>query len=455
MIKMTRFTFPILFLLFMIISLRSVAQGTHPTYSFEVFETGFSNAVGLTNANDGSGRLFVIEQAGVIKIIENGNTLPTPFLDINSIVINGLGERGLLGLAFHPNYQSNGHFFVHYNNNSGDTQISRFTRNASNPNIADVASELKIILIDQPDLAGYENHKGGSIRFGPNDGYLYVALGDGGSGGDPGNRAQNKQLLLGKMLRIDVNQSTVVNPYDIPSTNPFVGNGTTLDEIWAIGLRNPWQFSFDRLTGDLWIGDVGQNAREEINFQLATSPGGENYGWRCYEGTQTYNTSGCLSMGSYVFPLFEVPHSSGGGNSLTGGFVYRGPNACLNGYYFAAEYLRDTVYTIAPQVLGGTVNKRIFAGINNIAAFGEGDDGELYAVKRGSSSTIYRITGAATTTENGNPISPGTYTAAGRLESSGTVTNGTVNFESAEGIFLNPNFEVFLGAIFSGVVGCP
>ena len=424
------------------------AQVTHPTYELEVFETGFSNSIGLTNAGDGSDRLFVIEQAGVIKIIENGSTLPTPFLDINSIVLGG-GERGLLGLAFHPDYKNNGYFFVHYSDNNGDTQISRFSRHISNPNLADATTELKILLVDQPDAPGFQNHKGGSIRFGPNDGYLYIALGDGGSGGDPGNRAQNKQLLLGKMMRIDVNQSTIANPYDIPADNPFMNDASTLNEIWAIGLRNPWQFSFDRLTGDLWIGDVGQDARGEIDFQAASSTGGENYGWRCYEGNITYNSSGCGAMGTYTFPILEVKHSPGG-NSLTGGFVYRGPNACLNGLYFCAEYLRDTIYTIAPDGGGWSVNKRIFSGINNIAAFGEGEDGTLYAVRK--SGTIYRITVSGITV-SGNPITPGTYTSDGPLESAGTVA-GVVTFEAAESVILNPDFQVFLGAVFSGIVGC-
>ncbi|MBK8505153.1 MAG: PQQ-dependent sugar dehydrogenase [Saprospiraceae bacterium] len=427
------------------------SQVTHPAYQLDVFKTGFTNSIGLANAGDGSERLFIVEQAGRIIIIENGITLATPFLDIDPIVISGGGERGLLGLAFHPDYENNGYFFVHYSDNNGDTQISRFSRQVSNPNLADATSELKILLVDQPDIMGYENHKGGSIRFGPNDGYLYIALGDGGSGGDPGNRAQNKQLLLGKMLRIDVNQSTLGNPYTIPANNPFVNDASTLDEIWAIGLRNPWQFSFDRQTGDLWIGDVGQNAREEVDFQPAASAGGENYGWRCYEGNITANTTGCGAIGTYTFPILEVIHSDPGGNSLTGGFVNRGPNTCIQGLYFAAEYLRDTIYTIAPNGGGWSVNKRIFSGINNIAAFGEGEDGTLYAVRK--SGTIYRITGE-TINVNGNPIAPGNYVSNGTLSSTGAVSSGIVDFKAAESVGLNQPFDVLPGATFLVSIGC-
>ena len=213
-------------------------------------------------------RAFIVEQPGRIKILLDGEILPAAFLDITNDVSYG-GERGLLGLAFHPNYENNGYFFVNYTNNSGTTIISRFTV-TSDPDIADPNSETLILSITQP----FGNHNGGMLAFGPNDGYLYIGMGDGGSGGDPGNRSQDDGELLGKMLRIDIDGGS---PYGIPEDNPFEGRGDPLDEIWAKGLRNPWRFSFDRSSGDMYISDVGQNAWEEIDFQPASSAGGEKY----------------------------------------------------------------------------------------------------------------------------------------------------------------------------------
>ena len=234
----------------------------------EVFATGFSSPVNVKHAGDD--RLFVVERAGVIKILNaDGTVNSAPFLDINSRVINSGGEQGLLALAFHPNYTANGFFYVNYINNSGDTVISRFTR--SSENAADPNSEVLLLTISQP----FSNHNGGDMHFGPNDGYLYISTGDGGSAGDPVNYGQNTSSLLGKMLRIDVDGTSEGN-YGIPNDNPFVGNGAVLDEIWAIGLRNPWKWSFDRSNGDMWIADVGQSNKEEINRVPASSTGGEN-----------------------------------------------------------------------------------------------------------------------------------------------------------------------------------
>ena len=285
------------------------------TIELEDFADGFSSPLALKNAGDE--RLFVVEQGGVIKIVDlNGTVNTTPFLDIQSIV-NAGGERGLLGLAFHPEYQANGRFFVHYSNSSGDTQISEFSVSTSNPDIANPNSEVMLLTVSQP----FSNHNGGTIAFGPQDGYLYIGLGDGGGGGDTNNNAQNPTLLIGKLLRIDIDTQSGGNNYGIPSDNPFIGDPNTRDEIWATGLRNPFRFTMDPETNSIWIGDVGQNAREEVN-RANLSQAGLNYGWRCYEGNAPFNTSGCPDESELTFPVFD--YSWNGGGSVIGGYVYRG-----------------------------------------------------------------------------------------------------------------------------------
>lgn len=351
----------------------------------ESYASGFSNPVAIEHAGDA--RLFIIERAGRIRIIdENGATLSTPFLDITSKVDDNPNERGLLGLAFHPDYANNGIFFINYTRNGGDTQVARYSVDAANPNVADASSEEILMTIDQP----FWNHNGGHLAFGP-DGYLYIGTGDGGSGGDPDNNSQNRQELLGKMLRIDIDNGM---PYGIPANNPFVGDDTTLDEIWAIGLRNPWRYSFDRATGDLWIGDVGQQVWEEITLQPANSTGGENYGWRCYEGTNSYNTGGCGPATDYVDPIYEYSHS-GGHCSVTGGFMYRGCDfPDLYGYYIYADYCSGRFWSLVSDGAGGWTNQVAanYAGFD-ISTFGEDVDGELY-VARVSQGRIYRVKSA-------------------------------------------------------------
>ena len=267
---------------------------TQPSINLQQIATGFNRPVDIVHAGDN--RLFIVEQNnGRIRIMDqDGNINPTNFLDIGSRVGSTANEQGLLGLAFHPNYASNGYFYVNYTATNGNTNISRFTVSA-NPDVANANSEVILLTVSQP----YNNHNGGGIKFGP-DGYLYIGMGDGGSGGDPGNRAQNTTNLLGKMLRIDVDGGS---PYSIPVDNPFVNNGSVSNEIWAIGVRNPWRFSFDRQTGDLWIADVGQGDWEEINMQPAASNGGENYGWRCYEGNIAFETAGCSSVSSFLISM--------------------------------------------------------------------------------------------------------------------------------------------------------
>ena len=338
----------------------------------ELFASGFNSPVDIQNAGDE--RLFVVEQGGVIRILNPDGTInPTPFLNIDPIVNSG-GERGLLGLAFHPDYATNGFFYVYYTDLSNDTQISRFSV-SSDPNVADPGSELQMLAFEQP----FTNHNGGCLQFGP-DGMLYIASGDGGSAGDPGNRSQNLGTLLGKLLRLDVDAPA---PY-IPADNPYVSDSAALDEIWAPGLRNPWRFSFDASTGDLWIADVGQGSREEIN-RVSSTAAPINYGWRCYEGNAPFNTSGCASADNYEFPVAEYTHGSGR-CSITGGYVYRGTEyASLDGLYFFADICTGEIGTVDSSdnltwVLDTT---------QPWSSFGEDVNNELYAVSLGGG--IYRI----------------------------------------------------------------
>ncbi|MDG2331940.1 MAG: PQQ-dependent sugar dehydrogenase [Flavobacteriales bacterium] len=361
-----------IFTLLIVLLLYSFDNYCQPQIALTSFAVGFSSPVDIANCGDD--RLFIVEQDGVIKIVQPSGTVNSVvFLDIQAIVNNGGSEQGLLGLAFHPNYSSNGYFYVHYTDNSGDGQISRFNVNSTNPDIADNGSEYPILTIPQP----YSNHNGGCIKFGP-DNYLYIGMGDGGSAGDPGNRSQDPTDLLGKMLRIDIDGGA---PYGIPASNPYLGVSGWLDEIWAIGLRNPWRFSFDALNGDLWMGDVGQNAWEEINQQLSSSAGGENYGWRCYEASASYNTSGCSSSSSdFEWPIYEFSQSGSppNGCSVTGGIVYRGaayPN--LNGHYLFSDFCGSWIYSL--KWWSGSlqsVNHGSFSG--GFSCFGEDYLGESY-----------------------------------------------------------------------------
>ncbi|HRW76953.1 MAG TPA: PQQ-dependent sugar dehydrogenase, partial [Saprospiraceae bacterium] len=317
----------------------------------EPVANGFSLPVDIKHAGDD--RLYIVEKGGRIRISDlQGNVLATPFLDIDPIVNSGANERGLLGLAFHPDYASNGHFFVNYTGNDGDTRISRFTRSTADPDQADPMSELVLLVVDQP----FSNHNAGDLAFGP-DGYLYVGLGDGGSGGDPGNRSQNPKEFLGKMLRLDVDGGT---PYAIPTDNPFAGSAETLPEIWSLGLRNPWRISFDRMTGDLWIGDVGQDQWEEVDMEPAGSPGGLNYGWRCYEGFVPFNTSGCGPANSYVPPVHVYQNTNAIGCSITGGYVYRGSkHPTLYGKYIYTDYCTGIFWSLEPDGQGGWINTQL------------------------------------------------------------------------------------------------
>jgi len=343
----------------------------------ELFKSGFTNPVDIQNMGDD--RLFIVEKAGVIKILNADATInPISFLNITSLVSSN-GERGLLGLAFHPDYANNGYFFVHYSDTSGDTQIARYSVEASDPDVADPASALLILDADQP----YGNHNGGCIQFGV-DGFLYIGLGDGGSGGDPENRSQNLQSPMGKMLRIDIDNTSDGNNYAIPVDNPFIGNPDALDEIWAYGLRNPWRFSFDSETNELWIADVGQGVIEEIN-RVAFDASGLNYGWRCYEGTQPFITGGCPDPSELTFPVAEYTHSVG--YSITGGYVYHGNvYSDIQDLYFFAD-LNGLIGTVDND--NNLVNHGNFGG--SWVSFGEDINGEVYIADLNGS--IYKIIG--------------------------------------------------------------
>ncbi len=368
---------------------------TEPVLQLELLVGGLTNPLIITNAGDGSGRLFIGEQDGLVWIWDGNQLLPTPFLDVTAQSISG-GEHGLLGLAFDPDFEVNGLLYVHYSapDDTGDpeidnfTTISRFTVDGANPNQVDPSSETLLLRYPQP----YWNHNGGAIVFGP-DGFLYIGLGDGGSSGDPDNRGQNANQLLGKILRVDPQGDDFpADPdrnYSIPPGNPFVG-APGEDEIWALGLRNPWRFSFDRSTGDLFIGDVGQNSWEEIDLEPAASPGGANYGWRCYEGNHPFNTTGCGTPDQYVSPILEYSH--GQGCSVTGGYRYRGPTfPNLQGYYLYADYCTGTVWGATTD--GSTWSSApLLASLLSVSSFGEDESGELYIADRvAGSGAVYRI----------------------------------------------------------------
>ncbi len=350
----------------------TVSELPNPSgYSWQMVISGLDKPEGLDNAGDGSGRLFIIEQGGLVRILKDGALLPTPFLDLTKKVIC-CGERGLLGLAFHPKYAENGYFYVDYTENVNNqlyTVIARYSVSASDPNQADPNSELRLLQIEQP----YQNHNGGEVQFGP-DGYLYIGMGDGGSEGDPNGNGQSLQTLLGKILRIDVDNT---QPYAIPADNPFA-NGGGLWEIWAYGLRNPWRFSFDKLTGDLYIGDVGQDLWEEIDYLSAGSPGGENFGWNYYEGTHHYRGSPPAGA-EFVMPVAEYSHDIG--ESVTGGYVYRGIDlSAWQGVYVYGDYGSGLVWGLLHLADGNWQNSLMFETGTNVSSFGVDENGEIYLV---------------------------------------------------------------------------
>jgi glucose/arabinose dehydrogenase len=342
--------------------------------------SGLNAPVDLQTPNDGSGRLFVVEQAGTIRVVTNASLLPTPFLDIHSKVDFG-GEKGLLGVAFHPNYQQNRRFFVNYDrivSGQMQTVISEFQTSPTDPNQADPASERILFTVDQP----FPNHKGGQLVFGP-DGFLYIGLGDGGSAGDPQGNGQKLQTLLGKMLRIDVDHTSGGLPYAIPPDNPFL-NGADRGEIWAFGFRNPWRFSFDPANGQFFVGDVGQDKYEEIDILQK----GGNFGWNIMEGLHCFNPPSGCNMSGLILPIAEYDHSEG--DAVIGGYVYRGTAIPqLVGTYLLSDFESGTIWGLTKNSAGTWTRAQLLATRKNISSFGRDEAGELYVLDY--SGTLLRI----------------------------------------------------------------
>ncbi len=359
--------------------------------------TGLTSPVQVTTAHDGSGRLFIVDHTGIVHIYKDGALLPTPFLDISSLVEYDSDERGMNSIVFHPDYTSNGFFYVNYVNklaSPGDITVARYSVSAGDPDVADPNSAQTVLVIPHPTNP---NHYAGQMYFGPNDGYLYVTTGDGGGGGDVPNNAQNLQVLLGKMLRIDVNGTGAVPcgqanpmPYAIPPTNPFAGTANC-GEIWAYGMRNPWRWSFDRSTADLIVGDVGQQCYEEVDFQPSSSSGGENYGWRIMEGFHCYNTDGTCTPAScdqtgLTLPVIEETHTDGW-CALIGGFVYRGTAIPgLSGMYLLSDNCLGDLYAATPGTWAASL---LLPTDLSVSGFGEDEAGEVYVVDYNGG--VYRL----------------------------------------------------------------
>jgi len=396
------------------------------TVRLDTVASGLSSITAITVAGDE--RLFLTLQSGTIRIWNGIEILPTPFLDL-SAKISCCGERGLLSTAFHPSYSSNGLFFVDYTNTNGDTVIERYRVSSNDPNQADPSSAAILLTIGQP----FANHNGGQLQFGP-DGFLYIGMGDGGSANDPNCNAQSNASLLGKLLRIDVDQSSGAPPFHgIPPTNPFLSSGGP-DEAWAKGLRNPWRFSFDRATGDLLIGDVGQDAREEIDFQPVGSPGGENYGWKVMEGflCGTGGDSGCTSPvppchdPAYTLPVLDYTHE-GGNCTVIGGYVYRGlavPD--LYGMYVYGDYCSGRIWATTP---GQWSPQLLSVSLPNLQTFGEDVFGELYAGT--GDGTLYRFAATVTLPPSIAAISP----SSGSERGGDKVTISGTNFTAFTLVF--------------------
>jgi hypothetical protein len=390
--------FYILLLCFIFFAQLFQTISAQPIIAYNPVISSLTQPVDVVNARDGSNRIFVVEQGGVIKVFSSTYVSLGTFLTVTGVSTGG--EQGLLSLAFHPNYASNGFFWVYYTNSNGDLEVSRYKVSSTDPNVGDASTKTVVITIPHP---GQTNHNGGKLNFG-SDSYLYFATGDGGGGGDPSNNAQNGNSLLGKMLRINARTSTSGPFYTIPSDNPFTTNPNVLDEIWALGLRNPFRWSFDRANGNMWIGDVGQGQKEEINYRTAVQSAGVNYGWRCYEGSLTYNTTGCLAQSNYVFPVYEYDNLQGTNTpaSVVGGYVYRGfANPTMAGYYYTCDVYTGNLYKININNFSTTVQ----TGLPNlVAGFGETESGELLAASL--NGTVYALVPAVPTSVRNNTIVP-------------------------------------------------
>ena len=367
--------------------LNSFAQ-TPPVLLFTpVVSSGLISPLDIINAGDGTNRLFIVGLTGRVQIISEGVLLPGNFLDVHDSLPSG-DENGLLSMVFHPNYAINGYFFIYYLTADYDIRITRFQATSplsNNP----VNQATGVVIMTIPTVsAGF--HNGGKMNFGP-DGNLYFAVGDGSPGADPDNHAQDGNLLWGKMMRLNVDSFTTPPYYTIPADNPYVTDPAVRDEIFAIGLRNPWRWSFDRLNHDVWIADVGEDSWEEINYRPFASSGGINYGWRCYEGNAEFNTTDCLPQSSYVSPIFEYPHNiTTGGFAVTGGHVYRGTEyAAMYGYYICSDYISGNAWLIKPNGSAGWDISQQSALPTSIVGYGEAENGALYAVAL--TGTIYKV----------------------------------------------------------------
>ncbi len=346
--------------------------------------SGVSIPVDISHCGDD--RLFVIEKTGKIRIIKDNSLVASPFLDITTKVRSSGNEQGLLGMAFHPDYKKNGLLYVNYTDRSNSTMtVIEEYKVSADSNKIDSTSGRMLLTVVQP----YTNHNGGCIKFGK-DGYLYIGMGDGGSANDPQNNAQNKKSRLGKILRIDVDTSA---SFKVPASNPFVHDSSYLPEIWAVGMRNPWRFSMDKLTGDIWIGDVGQGSWEEVDFEPYGDPGGHNYGWRCYEGNADFNLAGCDVKSKFTFPIFDyLSDETINGCSVTGGYVYRGSRfPTLYGKYIYGDYCSGKIWTLEKKAGNAYANTLVFDFTNNaLTSFGEDAQGNLYFADA-STSSIYQI----------------------------------------------------------------
>jgi uncharacterized repeat protein (TIGR01451 family) len=439
----------------------SIARTAGFTPSLELISGGFTLPTYVTGPADGSGRLFVLEQAGRIRVISNSVLLDRPYLDISNTVSFGHSdsELGLLGMAFDPDFAFNGTFYLDYTDLAGNTNIERFVVAAPAADVAAVITATKILTIEQP----YEQHKGGALQFGPRDGYLYIGMGDGGGGGDPQRNGQNLNTLLAKLLRINVRQ---VPTYTIPPTNPFTRTSGAKPEIWAYGLRNPWRFSFDRANGDLYIGDVGQHCYEEIDYQPGASRGGENYGWNSMEGSHGFdpaNFDACdqpiLTPPTLTLPVLEYSHD-GLLAAVVGGYVYRGaryPQAA--GLYFYADHELGVIWSLEQSSPGSWVStQRLDISPQDISSFGEGPDGELYLATYGTGEVYHVVMGPlppnlAASTKAASTLSPRrgevlTYTVV--LRNAGAPFTNTVRVTDivpSAVNYVSGSFTATLGAI--------
>ncbi|GAB3901579.1 hypothetical protein GCM10028803_26490 [Larkinella knui] len=405
----------------------STARSQTPQLQLQTVVSGLTKPVDVDHG--GSNRLFITELGGKIKLIEaNGTVLATPFLQIPASKLLDVQYNGIFSVAFHPGFPNNGYFYVFYNQSDGQGVVARFTRNGSNPNLADLSSEVVLMTIPYPD----GGHRGGNLLFGPDD-YLYIFIGDDGNVGrgqlgDVLGNAQNLQKRYGKILRIDVNSGS---PYSIPPTNPYLTPGDGIpDEIWASGLRNPWRGSFDRQTGDLWLGDNGQDGYEEVDFVAANRtkilPAGQNFGWRCFEGAHAYITTGCTMSGSFVSPLHEYAGYSNNGNkeaSVVGGYVYRGTAyPALQGWYVYGDYAQGKLWLLRRGENNTYQNTVQTPVLVNPVSFGEGFDGELYVITF-NEGKLYRITTESPTSQNHPPVAPAPVSLNGTV---GVAYNATL-----------------------------